>query len=403
VAKGGRGGRVLKVTNLRPDGPGSLAAACREQGPRVVVFDVSGVIEGDVLIEHGDLTILGQTAPGAGVTIAGSLKTRYRAGRAIDDLVIRFVRVRPPRAAGASGDAVQLSENRRVILDHVSAAWAADETVDIYGAQDVTVQWCTLEESLVGEHPKGRHNYGLISGPNGRRVSIHHTLFAHHSRRCPAVANGPADVRNTVVYNFRDGFGHDNPPDDGGYNVVGNYYKRGPSDPQIFPFCFRGTTSYYLRDNYIHGVGVVQDPWAEAAKLDGLRYYANRGRRAEKEVAVPPVTTQPPAEAYELVLRRAGGLPHDAVTRRIVAETRAGTGSWGRKPQSDLLDGLRPGRPAPDADGDGLPDAWEAAHGLDPRDPSDHGKAMPSGYTAIEEYGNELAARLFADADRLPE
>src|SRR5918999_1523995 len=102
VAKGGRGGRVIKVTTLKPDGPGSLSAACREAGPRVVVFDVSGVIEGDVLIEHGEISILGQTAPGAGVTIAGSLKTRYRAGRDIDDLVIRFLRVRPLNARGAS-------------------------------------------------------------------------------------------------------------------------------------------------------------------------------------------------------------------------------------------------------------------------------------------------------------
>ena len=82
VAKGGRGGRVIKVTNLQADGPGSLQAACREKGPRIIVFDVSGVIEGDVLIEHGEVSILGQTAPGAGITIAGSLKTRYRAGRA---------------------------------------------------------------------------------------------------------------------------------------------------------------------------------------------------------------------------------------------------------------------------------------------------------------------------------
>jgi hypothetical protein len=364
------------------------------------VFDVSGVIEGDVTIEHGEISILGQTAPGAGITIAGGLRTRYRAGRAIDDLVIRFLRVRPPAATGASGDGIQLSENRRVILDHVSVAWAADETVDIYGAQDVTVQWCTLEESLTTGHPKGRHNYGLISGPDGARVSVHHTLFAHHSRRCPAIANGPADVRNNVVYDFRDGFGHENKPNDRGYNVVGNYFKRGPSDPKTFPFCFQEAVSYHLRDNHIDGVGVVQDPWAEADKHDGLRYYAKSGRKAEKEFDVPKVTTHTPAEAYELVLREAGGLPRDAVTRRTVDEVRAGTGSWGRKPQKDLLDGLTPGRPPKDSDGDGMPDVWEAARGLDPKDPADHAKAMRSGYTAVEDYCNELAAKLLAEARR---
>ena len=213
------------------------------------------------------------------------------------------------------GDAIQFSENKRVMLDHVSCAWAADESIDIFGAQDVSIQWCTIEESLVTGHPEGRHNYGLISGPNGARVSIHHTLFAHHARRCPAIANGPADVRNNVVYDFRDGFLHDNPPNDGGYNIVGNYYKRGPSDAKIFPFCFRDMVSYYLRDNYIDGVGLIQDPWAESKKLEGLAYYAGKGRKAQQEVSVASVTTHSPLEAYQLVLQQAGGLPRDAVTQ----------------------------------------------------------------------------------------
>jgi pectate lyase len=398
IAKGGRGGRVIKVTNLKDNGPGSLQAACAEKGPRIVVFDVSGVIEGDVVIEHGQITILGQTAPGAGITIAGQLMTRYGARQPIDDIVVRFVRVRPPNARGGSGDALQFSQNKRVILDHVSAAWAVDETLDIYGAQNVTVQWCSLEESRTDGHPKGRHNFGLISGPDGARVTIHHTLFAHHSRRCPAIANGPADVRNNVVYNFRDGFGHENDPNDRGYNVVGNYYKRGPSDAKIFPFCFRDGVSYCLRDNYIDGVGVVQDPWSEADELDGLRYYADKGLKANEEFDVPEVKTQSPQEAYELVLQQAGCLPHDAVTRRTIQEVEAGTGSWGRKPQRDLLAGLSPGKPAPDTDGDGLPDAWETAAGLDSEDPADSVQQSASGYAAIEDYANELAAQLIDDA-----
>ena len=82
IAKGGRGGRVIKVTSLIADGPGSLQEACAAQGARVIVFDVGGVIEGHITIEHGDISILGQTAPGVGITIAGSLKTRDRASAA---------------------------------------------------------------------------------------------------------------------------------------------------------------------------------------------------------------------------------------------------------------------------------------------------------------------------------
>lgn len=394
---GGRGGQVLKVTNLNPRGPGSLQAACSAKGPRIVVFDVSGVIPGDVTIQHGDVSIMGQTAPGGGITIAGMLATRYNPPEPINNLIVRFLRVRPPRARGSSGDAIQFSQNQGVILDHVSCCWACDETIDIYGARDVTIQWCSIEESAVVGHPEGRHNYGLISGPGGSRVSIHHNLFAHHARRCPAVANGPADIRNNVVYNFRDGLSHEgHKPNDLGFNLVGNYYKRGPSDPKIFPFCFTGTVSYYLRDNFIDGVGMIQDPWAEADRLPGLKYYSGRGRKAPKEFAAPKVTTHSPQRAYELVLDQAGCFPRDAVTRRIIGEVRTGTGKWGRREPDDLMQGLLPTQSPLDTDGDGMPDAWERARGLHPNEPSDHRTTIKSGYTAIEQYCHELAAQALA-------
>lgn len=391
---GGRGGRVIKVTNLDARGPGSLQAACSAAGARTIVFDVSGVIEGDVTIEHGRVSILGQTAPGAGITIAGMLSTRYNPPQPIEDVVVRFLRVRPTTAQGSSGDAIQFSQVQRVILDHVSCCWACDETIDIYGARDVTVQWCSIEESAITGHPEGRHNYGLISGPRGEKVSIHHNLFAHHARRCPAIANGPADIRNNVIYNFRDGLSHEgHKPNDRGFNLIGNYYKRGPSDPKIFPFCFRDDVSYYLRDNFIEGVGMIQDPWAEADKLPGLKYYAPFGRKADNEFPVAKVTTHTPQTAYELVLQRAGCIPRDDVSRRIVREVRTGTGSWGHAAAEPLSRDLPSQRPLPDSDDDGMPDSWEKAHGLDPNDRADHSQRMPSGYTAIEKYGQAQAVK----------
>ena len=390
---GGRGGQVVKVTNLRPRGPGSLQAACSAEGARIVVFDVSGVIPGNVVIEHGRISIMGQTAPGAGVTIAGMLSTRYNPPQPIDDVLVQFLRVRPTAAHGSSGDAIQFSQANRVMLDHVTCSWACDETIDIYGAQEVTVQWCTIEESAVTGHPEGRHNYGLISGPQGKCVSIHHNLFAHHARRCPAIANGPADVRNNVIYNFRDGLSHEgHPPNDRGFNLIGNYYKRGPSDPKIFPFCFHGDVSYYLRDNLIEGVGTIQDPWAEADKLPGLNYYARHGRKAGKEFPVAKVTTHSPEAAYEFVLQQAGCFPRDAVTRRTIREVRTGTGAWGRPKTKEPLEDLPPRRAPKDSDEDGMPDIWEVTHGLDPDDGSDHRQTMESGYTAIEAYCHDCAA-----------
>jgi pectate lyase len=392
---GGRGGKVIHVTNPDPSGPGSLQEAVSTPGPRVVVFDVSGVIKGDVIITEPFITIAGQTAPGAGITIYGRLLTRYERRDPVHDVIVRHLRVRAQPGLGDQGDCVQFSVVDRAILDHLSLAWAEDETIDIFThATNVTIQWCSVEESSTRGHPKGRHNYGLIAGSGSHDISIHHNLFAHHARRNPAVGSGPVDFRNNVVYDFRDGFSHEgNFRGQAGFNIIGNYYQRGPSDKDIFPFCFEDDVPYYLRDNYIAGVGLIQDPWQEADKLYGLQYYASHGVKQEKETPVAPVATQPPQQAYRLVLAQAGCFPRDAITKRIVADVLAGTGSWGRKEQPDLLAGLTPTAPPQDTDRDGMPDAWEKTHGLDPKH-DDSAKTMPSGYTAIEEYVNAVAERL---------
>src|SRR5690606_20513761 len=133
------------VTTLAADGPGSLAAALATEGPRIIVFAVSGVIEADLLeIPHGDLTIAGQSAPGAGITIAGRLYGAY--DQNVQNIVIRHLRVIPGPAVGpgAQFDAIQLSRNSRVILDHVTVANGVDETVDMYEARDLTVQWSAI-------------------------------------------------------------------------------------------------------------------------------------------------------------------------------------------------------------------------------------------------------------------
>jgi len=175
---GGRGGRVIKVTNLNSSGPGSLQAACSAEGPRIVVFDTSGIIPGDVIIDQNQITIAGQTAPGAGITIRGRLMTRY-GDETFEDIVVRFLRVRPDPTTGVSGDAIQFSKVENCVIDHVSCSWANDETIDIYYAHDVTIQWCTIEESDLEGHSKGvPHNYGMINSPGGGRISLHHTLFA---------------------------------------------------------------------------------------------------------------------------------------------------------------------------------------------------------------------------------
>jgi pectate lyase len=407
VATGGRGGKVIKVTTLASSGPGSLKSALDQSGPRIIVFDVSGVIQGDVTIPHGDVTIAGQTAPGGGITIAGRLFGDY--DDSVQNIIVRFVRVRPSYGgqAGNQFDAMQFSLNSRLIFDHVSISWGVDETVDLYEADDVTIQWSTIESSATQGHPEGQHNYGMINGPDGHRITVHHNLFAHHKNRNPAIANGPADVRNNVAYNVRHGFIHHNSAS-GSFNIVGNTYIQGPND-SLIPFYFDGGSAsnlkYFMADNYVDDpgdyVGAVDDPWANPvhSSFDSLGVSSSHRSATEFDFAqsVPGyahVTTQGATAASALVVAKAGAFPRDVVTLAVLDDLAARTGSWGVHEPDDLMEGLTPASPPPDADGDGMPDAWEAANGLDPNDGGDSTTTMPSGYTAIEEYVNCRAHEL---------
>jgi len=415
VATGGRAtnSKILKVTNLDASGAGSLQATLNQTKPRIIVFAVSGVITGDITVTHGDVTIAGQTAPGAGITIAGRLFAEY--DTSVNNIIVRHVRVRPPpRPGNISGDqydGIQFSLNSRVIFDHVSASWGVDETIDLYEGNDVTVQWSDITEGAVNAgHPDGaEHNYGLINGPDGHRISVHHNLFAHNKNRNPAIANGPADVRNNYVYNVRHGFIHHNPAE-GDFNLIGNCYKRGPDDVLI-PFFFddeepaTGDTTYYLDNNFIDDpgeyVGVVDNPWqtpylhasfADIGKPESDRSLTELDFSGT--TGYVPITTQSAAVACPAVLAGVGAFPRDTVTTRIVDETENRTGSWDAHRPANLLLGLTAGTPPVDTDGDGIPDTWEATHGLDPNDAADANDTQPSGYMAIEEYINGLADEL---------
>ncbi len=413
LASGGRNGRVIKVTSLAPQGPGTLQEALNQKGPRIIVFEVSGVIKANIIeVLHGDVTIAGQTAPGGGITIAGRLHGGY--DEQVTNIIVRHLRVRPPppgKTKGNQFDGIQFSKNSNMIFDHISVAFGVDETVDFYAAKDATLQWSTVSCSGPTGHYEGAHNYGMINGPEGRRVSLHHNLFAHHKSRNPALANGPAEVRNNVFFNFKHGFVHHNPAS-GPFNIVGNVYRRGPSS-KIIPFFFDDENkqpaedlSYFLAGNLIDDPinfeGVVDNPWAKGSSHPGLENLgAAVSLRAAKEFDFTkvaknfvPITAQTASDAYLDVLAKAGALPRDWLAHKVVEETKNSTGQWGLRPHGDLMKGLRAGKAPPDLDNDGMADAWELEHGLDPKNGEDHKTKRPSGYTAIEEYINGLAAAL---------
>jgi pectate lyase len=424
VTAGGRGGKVIKVTNLNPSGPGSFAAACAAEGPRIVVFDVSGVIRDNVRITQPYITIAGQTAPGAGITVEGMISS-YDHG--VHDVIIRHLRVRRNRDKGSGGDCIQIgglgpkkTGTYNVILDHLSLSWGNDEIIDLYHAHDVTVQWCTVEESDDKGHSKGPHNFGIISAAeNNGAVSLHHNLWAHHARRVPCLApyreNAASDFCNNLIYNCRGGYaddGHGNRARSP-VNLHRNYYKRGPSTlERMYPYALSPQMDYYVKDNYFEDWGAQDHPrhWKFGKQGGVPRWiqFNNNGRELAEPAKAPPIRMVDAREVYELVLARAGCWPRDRVTKRTIEEVKTKSGAWGRNaplaPTGDwFLDGLTPGTAPADTDGDGMPDAWEQAHGLDPNDPADATRIVPAGkspadrhqgYTFIEFYVNALADKL---------
>jgi hypothetical protein len=198
---GGRGGRVIEVTNLNDSGPGSLRAAVMAKGPRTVVFRVSGTIalQSELKVREPYLTIAGQTAPGDGICVKG-----YQFNFDTSHLIIRYLRFRPGDEQGKEQDGFG-GQGDHIIIDHCSVSWGVDETFSINKGANLTVQWCMVTESLWHSlHKKGNHGYGgLWGGPGG---SWHHNLLAHHTSRNPRASgnaeSGLMDFRNNVIYNW---------------------------------------------------------------------------------------------------------------------------------------------------------------------------------------------------------
>jgi pectate lyase len=402
-ATGGRGGRVIEVTNLDETGPGSLRAAVEAEGPRIVVFRVSGTIEGDVRIRNDNITIAGQTAPGDGICIKGSLSV------GANDVIVRYIRVRPNPAVGEV-DAVGGRGHSLIILDHVSASWSSDEVLSLYQNERLTVQWCMITEACAkfrdGENTG--HRFGGIWGNN--YGSYHHNLFAHNDSRTPRWASGSGhnDYRNNVVYNWgynscyggeaaADG---DATPNFSTLNMVANYYKAGPATRDNVKRRIAapgandqgGTGSWYVADNYVDGFPDVTAD--NRLGIDGDAYE----KLSEPWDAVP-LTQESPEAAYQAVLEHVGcsSPRRDAVDARIIEEVRTGTATHGengiitRPADVGGWPELKPLPAPPDADHDGMPDEWETDRGLDPTDPDDGPEDRDGdGYTNVEEYLNSL-------------
>ncbi|HET9996026.1 MAG TPA: hypothetical protein VFQ17_00850, partial [Nocardioides sp.] len=383
---GGRGGAVLKVTNLNDSGPGSLRAALTASGPRTVVFAVSGTIllKSRIDVEDPYLTVAGQTAPGGGIT----LRIDPAASPCIDegtmlvsthDVVIRYLRLRPGPTACAddSQDALTIYKpgTENVVVDHVSMSWAVDEVFNTYDAsQNITISNSIIAEGLSNStHPDGEHSKGaLLGGVDAHNISLHGNLFVSNLDRNPQISGlSVADVRNNVIYNYGDGSGSgvtlvSSSKGEPRVNWVANYYKPGPSsDPNRPEFAVHSgstgaTWQWYGEANMRwtpNGLAVARvDSGAAASRMPA-------------PFAAAPVTTTSAATAYEQALAHAGAaVPfRDDVDRRLVQSVVDGTGQLINSP-SDVggYPTLPSTAPAPDDDGDGMPNSAEVAYGTNP-------------------------------------
>jgi hypothetical protein len=401
---GGRGGRVIEVTNLNDSGHGSFRAACEATGPRTVVFRLSGTIalEKRLTIRNPYITIAGQTAPGDGICIRD-----HKVTFDTEHVIIRYMKFRPGDVQRTEHDGFGGNGNY-AIIDHCSVSWGIDETLSINKASNFTVQWCMATESLYDSiHHKGKHGYGgLWGGPGG---SWHHNILAHHSSRNPRVSgnaeSGLMDFRNNVIYNwgFNSAYGGELWP----RNWVNNYYKYGPATRESVRrriFVQKDARGrMFAEGNYVWGFPEISaDNWNGGIDIDDEGDATLSDLRALTPYSVAPVATESAESAFESVLRNAGAsLRRDRVDQRIVNEVRSGSAEFGKSwggggkgiidSQNDVggWPDLISTAPPVDSDHDGMADEWETSGGLNPTNPSD-GALITDGYTNLELYLNSL-------------
>ena len=484
---GGRGGKVIHVTNLNDSGTGSLRWALSQSGKKTIVFDVSGYIDlKSQLNVSSNTTIAGQTAPGDGITLR--YYTLYF-GKS-DNVIVRFIRSRRSQVKDVNdgADATWGRNRKNIILDHCSFSWSIDEVASFYDNRNFTMQWCNVTEALANPgHSKGAHSYGGIWG--GKNASFHHNFIAHVQNRAPrfngarynwsgydtnlyqnSIQAERVDFRNCVMYNWGSGNGCYGGPGGGYVNMVNNYYKAGPgtgSKDRVTQVSvsdannggdnpFPGYASrYYINGNYVTAAanpenydwkGVIYDNGlftinGEKYIADANHYYGENQTyvkntsgvdcisvKLDEPIESGEVTTHKAQDAYEKVLQYCGAsLVRDACDVRYAEEAENGTTTFmgaivkragildvindptgTEDPTTASYPALREEkRPADfDTDGDGIPDAWETANGLNPSDAND-GKAYTIDskgyYTNLEVYLNSLVEHIMkggnADAE----
>ena len=409
AAVGGRGGKVIYVVNTNESGPGSLRDCIEASGPRICIFRTGGTIvlrERPLKVRNPFLTIAGETAPGGGIAIRnGKMQARPSIEIITNDVIIRHIRLRPgphAREACCSGGLGLYSEAAKsIMLDHISASWGSDETIDSEDASNFTWQWGITSEPLLRGGPGKKNRARNMLFTKGGNVSVHHSLFAFGKFRNPQIKmkiqGAVADVVNNVffspkwehVVSFGDEFARVQA------NVVSNYKIAGEklrNDHMVHLFDESGLGhSIYVKDNY-------DEPYRTEAGQDDSLVLAQDQRRfvVATPFDVPAIRTSTPMIAYEDVLANAGATKpeRDAVDGRIIEAVKNRRGQLLERDPEDVggWPELDAGVPYQDRDVDGISDDWEVKNGMDAADTNDGRQDMDNdGWTNLEEFLHFMA------------
>ncbi len=425
-ATGGRGGRVIYVTNLNASGPGSLNDALSQSGPRYILFKVSGLIDAAAELREGDVTIAGQTSPGGIITRGFLVDQVYETGGSGDNIILRHLRSRPhdpeqvPAGHYILDDALRLDGASNVIVDHCSFANAIDECVQISQSHDVTLQNCQLAETIGGHFDRGGLllNYSTQEHPQDR-ISIHHNTWNRIAARLPeficespycAEAPLQLELSNNLIWDPQFYIWYNAVIDPGGeehkffvdLNWVNNYMFVRPS----FPFAMMEISLLQYPQNNIYASGNKMNIYPNYSDYQ-LCYCCNDfylpGSHPNQDFGVaqklnsrhnfPMVQYHPTSSLPEYMVNNCGAFPRDHMDIRLMAPIRNLTIDPAPVDGVDYYhDGhdVNPNPPsAPqDTDEDGMPDYWEVIHGLNPNVQDHNGLQLSQDITGIEGYTN---------------
>ena len=443
---GGRGGKVITVTNLNDSGPGSFREACEQGGARIVVFNVAGIIQlkSPIIVRAPYITIAGQTAPGDGVCIAGEsfwVNTH--------DVVVRHMRFRRGETnVGRRDDAFGGNPVGNIMIDHCSTSWGLDENISFYrhmfnpgeGYKELKLPTVNVTiQNTISAQALDTYNHAFGSTLGGENCTFMRNLWASNAGRNPSIGwNGVFNFVNNVIYNWV------HRSVDGGdytalYNIINNYYKPGPLTPKtssvghrlLKPESGRSKLDHYVFGRvYADGNIMEGNERVTRNNWDGgiqVQDQANTEGYTElmkwnEPFPMPQFPIMSAKESYDFVLQHAGAtLPkRDIVDERVIEEVKTGKNyyvkglnpdefyqfEYRRLPKDSYTKGIitdikqvggypeYKGKPYVDTDKDGMPDKWEIANGLNPKDPSDALKDITGdGYTNIEKYINGISTK----------